>query len=147
MRTRAYPILSHALKFRNYNHRPTSLISYELPKFSWNEQSKVEKMSNNKIIKIQTIHSRIRKCLDPKNQFKVFHDDLISKFILGGAPTIRAFIDVLNKYPPFKKDGLNLVPADVLKFVPNNDATKMMVHHLTRAVRHNYEARTWKISH
>lgn len=104
-------------------------------------------MPNKKTIKIQTIHTRVRNVLDPKKQFTVLHDDLVSKYFLGGSAAITASIDVLNKYPPFAKHGLNLVPADVLKIVPDNDLNKMRVHHLTRAVRLNYEKRGWKISH
>lgn len=88
--------------------------------------------------KIQTIQTRVRTVLDPKNSQSVKYDDLVSKYVGGGAAAIVAFVDELNKYPPFKKDGLTVFPSDV----PDNP----QVYEITAAVVGNYKKRGWTIT-
>jgi len=95
-------------------------------------------MAKNKI-RIQTIHSRVRNILDPDHEAVVLHDDPLAKYVGGGAKAIVALVDHTNKYGPFRKDGLALQPSDL----PDDP----LVHHLTKAIRRDYESRGWLITH
>lgn len=101
---------------------------------------------SNKSIRIQTIHSRVRNVYDPDGDLKVFHDDLVSKFRKLSVSAIKGSFNEFNRYAPFKKDGLNIVPNDVLIMVPGNDAKKAKVLNVVSAIVKNYIARGWQIT-
>ncbi|MCF6102459.1 hypothetical protein L2252_24310 [Mesorhizobium muleiense] len=68
---------------------------------------------------------------------KVGYNDKISKYIGPGALQIVAFVDVVDKYPPFRADGLALTPADI----PDNP----IVGWFLAAIVADYERRGWKV--
>ncbi len=85
---------------------------------------------------VTAISARIRKLLNPANPDSVAIDDPVSKYVLGGQAAIDAFVvGVMNRYPPFQRDGLNLAPGDVRK--------NPKVYHLIAATVRNYEKRGW----
>lgn len=69
--------------------------------------------SATKSIRAQTIWTRLRNILDPSGSRIIRPTDPVGKHIRGGPGAVRAFANVLNTSPPFKRDGLALVPGDM----------------------------------
>ena len=76
---------------------------------------------SDKVIRAQTIWSRLRTLLDPSGRRQIDPDDKYGKHIRGGADALAAFANVLNKHPPFESDGLALVPGDLRDVVTIGD--------------------------